>query len=420
VEGGGKDLQWRAWIGGQPSAPTCWESDVCASSAARRACRDGEASCACRPECDASFAGVSSTTSYAPPSLREAAVVDGEEASTRGGSLVELAGANLGTFGVSRVDLLPLDRRSPACDRVAASRSAATECTIRADATHERIVCTAPEGMGAVVVVVDVNGQCVSASAPLEYAPPRLRDDSYTLPTVGGALNLYGANLGAPHLGARPQVLRLDPAAGATTSSSARDIVVAHHDHIFVELRVPPGVGGGMGLALRIDDATTNAVAFAYAPPVLDAIVPAIADATGDVLTLAGANFGIEEPSASGSATGANASSSFVVRVRGAPCEAAWISDRKATCAVGRRQVGSANVTIEVAGQRSAALALRLACPDGHEAGETTQLCEPIAEPAVLASSGDALAVGCVAGVLLLLAAAYARRLQRQKGACAA
>ena len=28
AEGGGKDLQWRAWIGGQPSAPTCWESDV--------------------------------------------------------------------------------------------------------------------------------------------------------------------------------------------------------------------------------------------------------------------------------------------------------------------------------------------------------------------------------------------------------
>ena len=121
-------------------------------------------------------------------------------------------------------------------------------------------------------------------------------------------LELRGADVSGTDL--CDALLRLDPAAGATTSSSARDIVVAHHDHIFVELRVPHGVGGGMGLALRIDDATTNAVAFAYAPPVLDAIVPAIADATGDVLTLAGANFGIKEPSASGRATGANASSS--------------------------------------------------------------------------------------------------------------
>ena len=75
-------------------------------------------------------------------------------------------------------------------------------------------------------------------------------------------------------------------------------------------------------------------------------------------------------------------------------------------------------MTIEVAGQRSAALAVRLACPTTHEADGSTKLCRAVAESSIIASSGDALLVGCVAGALLLLGAAYARRLQRQKGAC--
>ena len=78
-------------------------------------------------------------------------------------------------------------------------------------AAHERLRCIAPEGTGAVDVVVDVNGQCASASTPLEYAPPRLRDATYELPTVGGALILHGANLGAPHLGVRLQVVSAAP-----------------------------------------------------------------------------------------------------------------------------------------------------------------------------------------------------------------
>ena len=67
-----------------------------------------------------------------------------------------------------------------------------------------------------------------------------------------------------------------------------------------VELHVPSGVGGGMALALRVDGVTTNAVAFAYAPPSLHGVVPAVADATGDELTLAGANFGVDAPGAAG------------------------------------------------------------------------------------------------------------------------
>ena len=151
VEGGGASLQWRAWIGGQPSAPTCWESDVCASHAERRACRDGDPSCACRLECASSVVGARSTTSYAPPVLRR--ISTSAEAATRGGFEVELVGANLGTPGVSRVDLLArtvaaTDRRA-LCTRAAEDRSAVTECILRGSAAHERLRCIAPEGAGA-------------------------------------------------------------------------------------------------------------------------------------------------------------------------------------------------------------------------------------------------------------------------------
>ena len=69
------------------------------------------------------------------------------------------------------------------------------------------------------------------------------------------------------------------------------------HDHALVAVRVSPGVGSGMILSLRVDGVSTNGVAFAYAPPVLHGVLPSVASAEGDTLTLVGANFGVDDPS---------------------------------------------------------------------------------------------------------------------------
>ena len=116
VEGGGANLQWRAIVGGQASAPTCWASDVCPSPAHRRECEDGLATCACRPEC--LDGGSTTTTSYAPPVLSNLST--SSEPVTQGGFELVLDGENLGSFGVTEVDLLPFrprDRRSFSIER---------------------------------------------------------------------------------------------------------------------------------------------------------------------------------------------------------------------------------------------------------------------------------------------------------------
>ena len=105
------------------------------------------------------------------------------------------------------------------------------------------------------------------------------------LPTSGGILILKGANLGHHRLDTpiELEVQSLDASMRIATATAAKFSIKAgdhYHDHVAV--RVPPGVGKGILLSLNVDGKSTNAVAFAYAPPVLDGVLPSVASAEGE------------------------------------------------------------------------------------------------------------------------------------------
>ena len=178
---------------------------MCASHEERNACEEPRsATCACRPECTAALLQMSTTTSYATPSIESVAAED--EARTQGGFEVVVKGTNLGTSGITSVHMMQgRSSRSGggaaiACDSVPRERPVVGEL-VRADSGRDELRCTAVEGIGVVDVTVNVNGQC--ASTVFEFAPPRLdqapRHDArgYLLPTMGGTLICNGANFGS-------------------------------------------------------------------------------------------------------------------------------------------------------------------------------------------------------------------------------
>ena len=209
------------------------------------------------------------------------------------------------------------------------------------------ITCVSPRGAGARVVVATASptfGAVVQPRAGgVSYAPPVITGVvPPQLPTAGGVLLLLGRDFsGSPLIyvgGAPAAVLSVD--------------AVGHRN---VSVRVRPGVGLGVDVALAAGDQSVSVrAAFGYAPPIVGGSAASVADAlNGGALTFVGSGFG---PPGAGAA----------VTVGDLDCRVTASSDGVLVCTLppGQAVDDAARVVVSVGGQ-AGSTTIPLKCPPG-------------------------------------------------------
>lgn len=199
-------------------------------------------------------AGGATFFSYDPPTISVASSV-----STAGGAATIL-GTNLGpaTLADRSVTLNGFD------------------CPLLT-ATHERLTCTAPSGIGVgQPLVVRVAGQL--GSSTFSYAAPVLTGATGPFPTAGGVpITFTGSSLGAT---------------GGSVTIGGQACPLTQQDHTAVTCTLPAGEGVARTVSFTVGGQSTSS-SLAYDPPVVSSLAPQLgARAGGETLTLTGLNFG--------------------------------------------------------------------------------------------------------------------------------
>ena len=190
-----------------------------------------------------------------------------------------------------------------------------------------------------------VTAQAFYNRAALRQAPAPEALDPTTGPTAGGTtINIVGSDFKSQG------VVYLEPLADrpaeddAPQADTALECDVVSYSDTSIDCIVPAGVGFDYGVVVignGVIGRGDNDILFAYTPPVLEDVSPAIVPSVGAPITLEGAEFGV-------------AAGAVAVSVGGQPCAVQTVAPTEVVCITPPGTAAAVDVRVTVGGQQSA------------------------------------------------------------------
>eukprot|EP01105_Mastigella_eilhardi_P017200 TRINITY_DN3957_c0_g1_i2.p1 TRINITY_DN3957_c0_g1~~TRINITY_DN3957_c0_g1_i2.p1 ORF type:complete len:1904 (-),score=337.21 TRINITY_DN3957_c0_g1_i2:1008-6683(-) len=153
-----------------------------------------------------------------------------------------------------------------------------SKCTDVKLFSDENLTCTVPAGSGSVTLTIQVDGQRSNSSYLFTYQSPYIIESStYTTPTSGGQVTIYGTNFGPSSTQVYVTV------AGEQCTGPA-------HTHTSITCLAPAGYGANLNITVDVSSFEATAYSFSYDSPSLNGT--GNSTTSGGFISIYGSNLG--------------------------------------------------------------------------------------------------------------------------------